>query len=39
MIREQYKTLRFAKLEKCASYDQADLQPLHSITLESPHWT
>ncbi len=36
MIREQYKPLRHARLEQCASYFQAELQPGRSVTLDSP---
>ena len=36
MIREQYKILRQARLEQCASYYQAELQPGLTVTLESP---
>lgn len=36
MIREQYKTLRQARLEQCASYYQAESLPLRSVQLDSP---
>lgn len=36
MVREQYKVLRQTGLEQCASYFQVELQPLRSVTLESP---
>lgn len=36
MIREQYKTLRQSSLDQCASYFQAESQPLRSVTLDSP---
>lgn len=36
MIRERYKPLRQAKLDQCASYYQAEQQPLRSVTLDSP---
>ena len=36
MIREQYKPLRQASLDRCASYYQAESQPLRSVTLDSP---
>lgn len=36
MIREQYKTLRQARLEQCASYFQAESLPLRSVQLDSP---
>lgn len=36
MIREQYKPLRQASLDQCASYYQAEPQTLRSVTLDSP---
>ncbi|MDT3734633.1 MAG: CBS domain-containing protein [Denitratisoma sp.] len=36
MIREQYKALRQARLEQCASYYQAESLPLRSVRLDSP---
>jgi CBS domain-containing protein len=36
MIREQYKALRQARLEQCASYYQAESLPLRSVQLDSP---
>lgn len=36
MIREQYKALRQASLEQCASYYQAESLPLRSVQLDSP---
>lgn len=36
MIREQYKTLRQSRLEQCASYFQAESEPLRHVTLDSP---
>ena len=36
MIREQYKILCQSSLEQCASYYQAELQPLCSVSLDSP---
>jgi CBS-domain-containing membrane protein len=36
MIREQYRTLPQARIEKCASYFEPEPYPLHSVTLESP---
>lgn len=36
MIREQYKPLRQASLDQCASYYQAEPQPMRSVTLDSP---
>ncbi|MBZ0132216.1 MAG: CBS domain-containing protein [Rhodocyclaceae bacterium] len=36
MIREQYKTLRQVRLERCASYYQAEVQPGNKVTLDSP---
>lgn len=36
MIRDQYKTLRQARLEECASYYQAELQPGPGVGLDSP---
>ena len=36
MIREQYKPLCQAKLDRCASYHQAEPLSLRSLTLDSP---
>lgn len=36
MIREQYKPLRQASLDQCASYHQAEPLPLRSVTPDSP---
>lgn len=36
MIREQYKPLRQASLDQCASYYQAEPQPLRNVNLDSP---
>lgn len=36
MIREQYKPLHQTRLDQCASYQQAEPQPLRSVTLDSP---
>lgn len=36
MIREQYKALRQARLEQCASYYQAESLSLCSVQLDSP---
>ncbi|MBI4989717.1 MAG: CBS domain-containing protein [Rhodocyclales bacterium] len=36
MIRDQYKTLHQTTLEQCASYYQAELQPLRNVNLDSP---
>lgn len=36
MSREQYKTLHQARLDRCASYYQAEPSPLRKVTLESP---
>lgn len=36
MVREQYKMLRQNRLEQCASYYQAESDPLRRVTLDSP---
>lgn len=36
MVREQYKTLRQNRLERCASYYQAEAEPLRRVDLDSP---
>jgi len=36
VVREQYKPLHQARLDRCASYHQAEPQPLRSVTLDSP---
>lgn len=36
MVREYYKKLRQHKLEQCASYYQAESEPLRRVTIDSP---
>ncbi|MCK6500015.1 MAG: CBS domain-containing protein [Nitrospira sp.] len=36
MVREQYRVLRQTRLEKCASYFQAETEPMRRVSLESP---
>ena len=36
MVREYYKILRQHKLEQCASYYQAESEPLRRVTIDSP---
>ncbi len=36
MVRDHYKILHQSSLDQCASYYQAEMQPFHSVTLDSP---